>query len=643
MKQGFAQAATGPMKFEVGGNEAELDIRAAGYGREAPLQPDEGAGHDPQVLDTLQQQQVQVYEATVRLNQMHQEHQKEEKEETSSIEGASMMKRILKSVERSRSNMSIRTFDEKPARLSFDKVLDLLLDSMEGRFDGNVPRQKCASPVPYNAQTQGYQPLFYVSKEPKMAKTDEGIEGIPVRYQGFTKSTVWFSKRNPCWGLAARRMQHQSRMKQKSILDNQDMASKAALFFHIFEGFSYVLIHRKSPDEEVVKGKMTDYIVEKAAKFVQIWPASQAQQHLEQPPPLHRTANGAYLYRSTSEGLASDGLDADMMALRVKGQAPAKPSFVSKRSISSVYDYEDTNEAEYGGEKEEPENKRRSQNYYTISDGTEVNAFGVDFGALDSIFDATFYDMGANGEGGFVKREDDADYLSASDSETTTLHDFMLDSSDDGFGASHDPTGLLLCDAIFKCFCDSMSPEQFSREYKRIQSLLFNQDFAQTLRIAVDNRDPRLDAEFLFPGSQSKNEVDFIANVPVGRLVLREQNARSMDLVVESSDAVAEQILGVNPQGTEQLFDSLDKDDVNFIMTRYILLDQVSKDRQERNSNIWFHRIVTLDNKRPAVLRAYVNQAATNEANGKMECVVLFQDVSHLYQNLLSLPTYSCL
>lgn len=163
------------------------------------------------------------------------------------------------------------------ARLDFDDVLRLLLASLQGRFASGVHRQKCGSPVPFNPKTSAYETLFYVSKERKLAKLEENGVDIPVRYQGFNKSTVWFSESMPHWGIVARRMQHQARMKQKQASLDADMATKSSLFFHVFEGFSYVLLRRDDPNLNIPKAALAKYIVEDAAKIVHIWPLSRAR------------------------------------------------------------------------------------------------------------------------------------------------------------------------------------------------------------------------------------------------------------------------------------------------------------------------------------------------------------------------------
>lgn len=175
-------------------------------------------------------------------------------------------------------NESMGAFRSKKVpsnKLSFQHVLKLLMESASGNFAENVPKQKCASPVPLCSASKAFQPVFYVSKEKKLSKMDENIDGIPVRYQGFTKATIWWSDENPQWGLVARRMQHQSRMKHKKgreVEDDEVIASKAALFFQVFEGTSYVLIKRENPSEEVDRSRLGSYVIESASKIVQIWP-----------------------------------------------------------------------------------------------------------------------------------------------------------------------------------------------------------------------------------------------------------------------------------------------------------------------------------------------------------------------------------
>jgi hypothetical protein len=164
------------------------------------------------------------------------------------------------------------------AHLSFEQILDLLLLSRENVYQDVIPLQKCASPVPFNNEAETFHSMFYVVKSEGMGvecrspKACEGFQGIPVRYQGFTKCIVWFSEKQPKYGIVARRMQHQKRMKQKGQKTDLNMANKASHFFQVFEGFSYVLIERPDTTTEMSKSVVADYIVKDASKFVQVWP-----------------------------------------------------------------------------------------------------------------------------------------------------------------------------------------------------------------------------------------------------------------------------------------------------------------------------------------------------------------------------------
>jgi len=159
-------------------------------------------------------------------------------------------------------------------RVEFNDILDMLLASRESRYLPDIPLHKCSSPIPPNAGNKSYLPVFYVSKDPKMQKRESPDEGIPVRYQGFSKAIVWFSQSNPRYGVVARRMQHQARMKQKNPTSVEQFAAVSTAFFTFFEGFSYVLVDRGEEALPIDKRDICKYVCNDAAKIVQIWPAT---------------------------------------------------------------------------------------------------------------------------------------------------------------------------------------------------------------------------------------------------------------------------------------------------------------------------------------------------------------------------------
>lgn len=204
----------------------------------------------------------------------------------------------------------------KSTRLDFEQILELLLLSRGNVFQETIPLQKCASPVPYNNDAETFHSMFYVVKsddiECRTVSSSDGFQGIPVRYQGFTKCIVWFSKERPQYGIVARRMQHQKRMKQKGQHTDYNAANKSSQFFQVYEGFSYVLIERPDVSSELSKASVSNYIVKDASKFVQIWPLgcefrggapSSSMQHLEQRQRRH-TAFGQPQYMQQQQPVA---------------------------------------------------------------------------------------------------------------------------------------------------------------------------------------------------------------------------------------------------------------------------------------------------------------------------------------------------
>lgn len=587
---------------------------------EAVHSADAGTGveDDREVLQVLSAQRLQVFDATARLNEMDQRHQA-----TVAAEGEDAKAVPHFPIMRSISNLSSSSaMSDSVAKLSFEQVLKMLRASVDGGFQKCIPRQKCASPVPYNAEAEGYQPMFYVSKEPKMNKGDETVEGIPVRYQGFTKSTVWFSKETPCWGLAARRMQHQSRMKQKGTgAEVTSIASKAALFFHIFEGFSYVLIRRKNPDEEVVKSNMANYIVDKAAKFVQIWPAPQAPS----------SSKRAHAQPSNQMQSLDATLNPNLMRLKMERQpsAGSKRSF-SRYSSSHNQELESPKRLNSGSEDQAGDfffsrdcfENVTDTSTLALSDGTEATSPHMtgDYFECDALLEEALL-------------SGDEDYASGTSGEST-LQDFLMEESDDGFGNSLDPNGMVLCDIIFKTFCERMNQSQFSREYERVQGLLFNTAFGKSLRTAMDNKDPRVSVEFMFPGEG----VTFVRDHPVGKLILSETARGSNEYVAQWSDDCIKQILKSNPAGCVDVLDNMDKNDMSYIMSKYYLLEHFNA---ENAQELWFHRIITRADGTQVVIRGFSSTDAGGEARSSK--TISLQDVTHLYGHLLSLPPLNTL
>lgn len=607
---------------------------------------------DEEVTQVLQTQRIQVYEATLQLKRLDKEHHEKESRSTETSKGSAigstkepLIKRVAKSIASAPHNQSLNGENCEPIiRLPFEKILKLLLSSIQGNFESGIPKQKCASPVPISSQG-GYQPMFYVSKE-KMVKTDETLDGIPVRYQGFTKSTVWFSKENPRFGLAARRMQHQSRMKQTIKNDNsyvgahnhnndvESMASKAALFFHVFEGFSYVLIQRNDPNEDISKSSLANHIVDRAAKFVQIWPISK---------------NGVVVSGSSMKGqkqIVPVPLQKSQSAINLsnfrKMGLDRQRSMGSKRSL---VDFEAEHEALDSPKRTHYDNNKGKEptlNESKSSDNYNNNNVGRGEQSAGN-FDFNIFDCDSLLEEALLSGEED--YASATSSENSaSLQDFLLEETqNDGFGYSTDPHGMVLCDIIYKSFCERMLPGQFARECSRINSLLFNPKFAQSLRTAIDNKDPRLAIEFMYPFT-NPSTAKFAPNAPIGKLVMSERFPKTNEFVVQSCDNVTKQILKIDPSGMVNLFDALDNTDMSFVMSKYYWVEHFKSDNLNR---YWIQRFITLGNGRRAVVRAFIvvnedsivkqeQQGATQRNSSKLS--VSIQDVSHLYQNLLQLP-----
>jgi len=170
--------------------------------------------------------------------------------------------------------MASWTTPDTPTMLPNQKVLKLLLGTMIKKYANSIPHQRCGSPITFKTDTQTYSNVFYISKDHSSRGMRENLNNefdIPVRYQGFTKGIIWFCSINPCWGLVARRMQHQSRLKQTN--NRSSIASEASqLFLQMFEGYSYVLLHRSDPLTCINRLNVSDFVVSSASKLVQVWP-----------------------------------------------------------------------------------------------------------------------------------------------------------------------------------------------------------------------------------------------------------------------------------------------------------------------------------------------------------------------------------
>mmetsp|Transcript_8242 Transcript_8242/g.14582 ORF Transcript_8242/g.14582 Transcript_8242/m.14582 type:complete len:902 (+) Transcript_8242:135-2840(+) len=892
--QGGAQAvqAAGISSFDDGSSQEDINAYggATGYaafaqhrGRKDPFHNDAAVSNhyeDPQIDEIISIQEEQVMMATEKLNILEQKYKAEieakpgsgetgaKKDKTQALD-ETLIKRIGKT-------LSNAEGPQDPIKLPFEKILDLLLATLKGSFAKHIKRQKCASPVPYNSSTTGYHPMFYVSKERKTTKSEETFEGIPVRYQGFTKSTVWFSNRYPRWGIVARRMQHQSRMKQKNGCD-PSIACKAALFFTVFEGFSYVLIERTKIDNDIDKSGLAKLVVEQAAKFVQIWPihrrpgvignlragrtpdcsgATGNNNHSNSCGESNEDAKGNPLGRlGPSSSSASSMLNSHLMRVKFENNAtpnlsyqpdllvsssgtygsysqqmarrfrrnshhrmrqameknnskaglgfgdlgmhnlPHGPSSLpnnfttrrhmlpNKRSFdsttSSIDDIGNQREAKRrqdsydddlfgmfcepalshtGGEEfdfttgpsttdegsvqdpcspdmmsspgsyssaasmctslgggvygiETPKyssslpsvHENMSHNHYPSSlsyhnDDSKL-AYEISMGALETINtnsklngsgnetengngngNETGNGNGSGNVGDYnsneMARKDNSmlsssaptrrasalfssylsgghipqsegdmgdhfdnmlsnvmhDYDSSNSSQTTTLHDMYLENSDDGMGGSYDPHGEALCDKIFKTFCDSMEATQFSREYERVQRLLSNRRFAITLRMAIDNQDPRLTQDFLYPDYASAK---FLDGFCTATLELMENQVGSNDFFVKSADAKCKDLLKLDPLGLPDVFESMNKSDMSYIMSRYYWL-------RNKSSSYWFQRILTLGSGKRVVFRGYATTGGC-PFSGKQIITVRFQDVSSVYTDTLRLPTFESL
>jgi len=573
---------------------------------------------DEEIDAIIRKQEQECYEATMKLQLMESQHVSSQPPQSAEAQKEeSLVKRIGKNISQREA-----TVKSEPAvdatRMPFEKILKLLLSSLNGSFVSDIPRQKCASPVPFNTTLGAYHPMFYVSKKRKLAKQDETFDGIPVRYQGFTKSTIWFSKENPRYGIVARRMQHQSRMKQKNATD-KNIASKAAIFFHVFEGFSYVLIERSSPDEELNKQNLAAYVVESAAKFVQVWPirkgvpSSHSASSVDE---FNCNTTKKKMENSKIKFERSQSAPSLVNSLDPNGVSPLMASLVAPSTLmnrkSLPAKQKGLGKSKHSSAGETGDKKRRLDEYTT---GVEVLPETKRQHSNDDLFSLADpdYDFFYNTDSKLefdcdslleeALLTDDQDFESKTSlDDTDGSMDIFAQHCDLGIAASSDPNGVVLADQIFKTFCDCMEPTVFAREYESISSLLFSPAFARTLRIAVEGKDPRIEKEFLLPSSAG-----FVDGAPIACMYSMEgtNQQNPSDLCVLSCDANAKKILGLDPVGEANLLERMDKSKVASIMAKYHSLGKTSTES-------WSQKIITQRSGKKILVRCHSQEGVSS-------------------------------
>ncbi|CAK9034520.1 Uncharacterized protein SCF082_LOCUS20885 [Durusdinium trenchii] len=546
----------------------------------------------PLLKDQLEQQMAAVAAASQRLARLEErleENTRRQPELCAAKDGETLIQRVTRLVEGHLKDQD-DPYDQgrtpsEPVRLPFERILELMLKSLRGRFESSVSRQKCASPVPFCQNKGGYVPLFYVSKDRRLVNGESGAFDIPVRYQGFNKAKVWFSPKTPEWGIIARRMQHQARMKRKQ---SAALGTKAALFFNVFEGFSYVLIKRPNFVDFDDNSLLAKHIVEEAAKIVQIWPVPQSTRRV--PPSIMDEEDSKLpsgeLYPDEVLSVARKRQQRDSHSC-LDPSGPEQPSMVHHAGPT----------------------RNDFTHHFDDLDGNDF-ALAADTDMLDT---------------GSKNRDSTLSWVSNNKSQVfdRRAKAALQQDSRAVVNETQDPTGLALAHHMFQTTTNLLDKAQCSREFEKLTKV-FSPEIAAALRAAVDRRDPRIQTPFLFPLCET-----FVEGVPIASIISTASTGDGSDQVVTASNSVARAILRFDPTGIENLFDDhLESSSIAFLVSRFV---------QARQSILpgWFHRIVSLGDGTRAVFRGLVH--CEYGPNGKLSMETRFQDVSFLFQDLLNM------
>jgi len=162
----------------------------------------------------------------------------------------------------------------EPAEL--ERVISILLDTMQKRFVGGVPLCGHASPIPISSRQEmnGMSVAFFVVDEKQHDVSEVGLPGhkpddfrmISVKYKDFRQGTVHWSGVHQGYGVISRRI-HSHPRKTKSFDLGEETRQNFAL-----SGFLHTLLAKPPSSKKCAKQGESEsvnrYVVSKAARLL---------------------------------------------------------------------------------------------------------------------------------------------------------------------------------------------------------------------------------------------------------------------------------------------------------------------------------------------------------------------------------------
>jgi len=511
-----------------------------------------------------------------------------------------------------------KTLIGHPTKLGDLDVLLLLKAAKNNRLPSGIDKRKCASPVPL-VRNAFFSPMFHVAKGEQ--RSEDPLHGVAVRYQGYAKATIWWDEQDPRWGIVARRMQHQSRMKQKSPISEIRMTLRSALFFRIFEGYSYVLIFRSNQNMDLDRSQMDDYVVRDAGKLVQIWPTARNYPKRSKKKLEPKRENFAPIMKKEPQPspppppLASVTTKAENTASSIGGQelsvepvTPLLPIATRKRK----------QEEEYG--------KHNHKKFRQTSLGPILEK--------EDLLDPSIFaplPLGPNGTFDFDTMSPGSSTNSATSAEPLADDDFTdfdlpvisenTSTTFDGVNLAEDHGGKQLALHIFETIRKGLEKPEFERVRKTLSDVLFESpSLRHKLREHLVNKDLRLSREFMVP-----KFIDFAPDQKKGFILSRENKPFSGEFVLTSMDNEARNLLGCDPMGHINIFEEMCTSKLATVMSKFYSAEA------KRNGCCpeWFHQIITRGDGTRIVIRFQV--LITPTIGGSRQSVINFQDVTDLF------------
>mmetsp|Transcript_17518 Transcript_17518/g.28358 ORF Transcript_17518/g.28358 Transcript_17518/m.28358 type:complete len:456 (-) Transcript_17518:1871-3238(-) len=394
-----------------------------------------------------------------------------------------------------------------------------------------------------------------------------GNDELRVKYNNCVRSKIWWSPK------------HHKKLglviRAMSMKTRADSKHGTSSLQHGFQGHWISLLER--PDNEVIKDKavIRTYIKENGIGFVQFWPLGRKEQAMKQPAaPIHRDDN-LIIITDNSRDARTDSCYSNGEEYIPFGQGNIEYDQVSTRKASR----EDALEEVY------------------IEDQHKMQR-------MDSLGNDPDLELAFEG----ILQEDKPDNSTAQDEKDA-----------------------LLAFDIFKNACDIMGPDEFSTWYERHCSKLFQPHVSKGIRFCLENNDPRISPEFLFP--LNAHEQQFLPDVPIADCIFSGNYVAGFTLLQGSPELT--KLCGYETQHGEnvRLYEKILSNKIIDLFTHLIYRKLVVQGAI-KPEHYWYQTVARFQDGQK-VLRLKLVWVAVRDS---LEMQVQMQDVSDLFPHILELP-----